>query len=207
MAGYSRTKLHAVNEILAAIREGRVSALDSTGSWPSITYGSTAAGEAEFALDRALDMELLRGWRFNTALNKKYAGVTSISFASSVIAIHPCGPSERSVITLRSGAAYDNEADSATLTSGDYFFHVVTNHEFSTIPLDIQNVIVKRAKRELHAERIGNPARDALLLGEYREAESMCQRPVLPLYSPAINQQPVPASSLAGGGGRSPQEA
>lgn len=196
MAGYSRSKLTAVNEILEVISEERISSLDSTGSWPTLTYGSTLAGAAEATLDRALDFELLRGWRFNTALNKKYANVSSISFASNVIAIHPCGPTERSVIVLRGGSAYDVELDSATLTTADYFFHVVTNHEFSTIPLDIQNLIVKRAKRDFQRIRKGSPIMDALLLDEYTQAESLCQRPVLPLYSPAINQSPIPSQAL-----------
>lgn len=200
MAAYSRAKLAAVNEVLEAISEDRIAALDSTGSWPTLTYGSTAAGAAEFILDRAIEFELLRGWRFNTALAKKYVVTTVLTFGSSVIRVVPVGPSARKVIDLRSGAGYDLELDSATLTAGDYFFDVVTIHEFSTIPLDIQNLIVKRAKRDFHRERKGNPIKDALLLDEYRQAESICQRPVLPLYNPMVNQQPLPTAGVGSGG-------
>ena len=169
MAGYSRTKLSAVNEILEAVGEDRVSAVDSTSTWPTLAYGSSIAGAAEFVLDRALDFELARGWHFNTVYNKSYTG-TSITFGSTVLRATPSGLTRFKPIAMRSGAGYDLEADSATFASGTYYFDIVTTHEFSTIPLDIQNLIVKRAKRDFQRERIGNPAKDALLLAEYTEA-------------------------------------
>lgn len=199
MAAYTRSKLAAVNEILETVNEDRVSALDSTGSWPALTYGSTVAGAAEFVLDRALEFELSRGWHFNTVYNKSYTG-TSITFGSTVLRAIPTGPSRFLPIGIRSGLGYDLTTDSATFTSGTYYFDIVTIHEFSTIPMDIQNIIVKRAKRDFNREKKGNPAKDALLLDEYVQAESLGQRPLIPLYPVAMNQQNIPARSLAGGG-------
>ena len=46
------TRLDAINEMLSARGESPVTALDSTGSWPSKTYGSSDQGLAERILDR-----------------------------------------------------------------------------------------------------------------------------------------------------------
>ena len=47
------TRLEAVNEVLAALGEPPATALDSSGTWPSLTFGTTLAGQAERFLERA----------------------------------------------------------------------------------------------------------------------------------------------------------
>ena len=47
------TRLEAVNEVLAALGEPPATAVDSTGTWPSLTFGTTLAGQAERFLERA----------------------------------------------------------------------------------------------------------------------------------------------------------
>ena len=76
----------------------------------------TIAGAAEFVLDRALDLELVRGWQFNTVYNKSYTG-TSITFGTNVVRAVPSGPSWNLPIVMRSGVGYDVNADSATFAS------------------------------------------------------------------------------------------
>jgi hypothetical protein len=188
--GYSR--LQAVNEIARACGEMRFSALDSSGSWPSKSYGSSFAGEAEFILDMTARAVLSRGWEANVVRSKKYTlgSPGALSFASNVLNAIAAGPTQRRLFVFRNGAAYDLEGDTATFATGDYFFDIITDHDFDTLPVDLQVLIIREAKSEAQGKLKGDPNRQALIEGEVAKAEVSAMR------STALNSRPINAQAL-----------
>jgi len=188
------SRLQAVNEIARACGEERFSALDSSGSWPSKSYGTSFAGEAEFILDMTTTAILSRGWECNTVFAKKYTLGSSgpLTFASNVLYARTAGPTQRRNYVFRNGAGYDLEGDTATFAAGDYFFDILTDHDFSTLPTDIQVLIIREAKAEAQGKIKGDPNRQALIAEEVAKAEVSAARPI-GLNSRPMNTQPLVA--------------
>jgi len=170
----------------------RFAALDSSASWPDKAYGPSFAGEAEHVLDRITTEVLTRGWGANTVRCKKYTSVgAGIAFATAVLRIVPAGPTQFKNIVYRGGAAYDLENDTATFPAGDYFFDILTDHDFATLPTDIQVLIIKEAKSELQSKMKQNPNVQGIIEMEKGKAEIGADRPRQSGSSAPINQQPL----------------
>ena len=99
--------LSAVNEILEAISESPVTALDTGGTSPG--------AEAEAMLDRESTRIQRRGWHCNTDDEKVYTpdGSSQIQFGSSILSFRGTTSSIR--LAMRNGYLYDldDETDSA----------------------------------------------------------------------------------------------
>lgn len=179
------TKIQAVNRMLAAVQTNRVTALDSTGSWPSLTYGPSEEATAEYWLDvvsqRIQSQSLNRGLTFNVVFAKKYTagtvdGVLSVQFASTVIGIRPAGSNQFDRFELRQDMAYDLKNDTLTLAAGDYFFDVVSVIDFANCPPDVKELIIAEATVEYQRRRKGNPQVDVALNEERTIADTSTGR-------------------------------
>lgn len=199
MAILGLTKLEAINFMLARIMEAPASALDSSGSWPSKTYGGSVQGHAERVLDRVSRTVQMRGWKFNTIYAKKYnvAAPGPLTFGSNVLAIRTAGPTQFRNFVLRSDAAYDAEGDTATFAAGDYFFDIVTHHDFELIDPRVKELVVREAAKEFLRERKPQATQDAYLAEERITADIGANRPFA-LNSAPINTEPAPVAQPPG---------
>lgn len=186
-------RLNAVNEIARACGEMRFGALDSSGSWPSKTYGSSFAGEAEHVLDRTTTSVLSRGWQCNTVRCKKttLGAPGTIAMAAPILRCIPAGPNQFRNWTFRNALAYDLEGDTGTFAAGDYFFDIITDHDFDTLPTDVQDLIIKEAKAELQGKMKGNPQTQAIIGEERAKAELGAMRPKDVGTAMPINARPM----------------
>ena len=197
------TRLQAVNDIARACGERRFAALDSTGSWPSKSYGSSFAGEAEFILDIVSRRVLTRGWECNTVKCKKYtvASPGALTFASNVLNAFPAGPDQNERYVFRNGTAYNvnPKDDTATFPAADYFFDIVTDHDFDTLPTDLQVLIMQEAREEANVTLKGNPFVHDKVQGDKAVAEVGAQR-TRNTVPQLMNQQPMVMQQQRGGG-------
>jgi len=143
MAILGLTKLQAVNKMLNTLQQGRVTSLSSTGSWPSRTYSTDPDGFAEELLDVVSGEIQSQGPAACTARNKKYtvASPGNITFASTVVRILACGPTENKSIVLRADKAYDLDNDTDTFAAGDYFFHVTSVLDFENLVPELKVLV------------------------------------------------------------------
>lgn len=208
MAVLGFTRLDAVNSVLTSINELPHPGLDSSGSWPSKTYGAGIAARAEEILERVSRSVQARGYKFNSIKCKKYTAAGSplkVTFAANVLRADPAGPIQFRNMALRGDVAYDLENDTSTLAAGDYYFDIVTYHDFDEIPPDLKDLIVKEASQEMQRRYRGSAEQDAFITQELNKAEIGAERPKVPPSVGPLNQAPMvtgPALGQAAGGGR-----
>jgi hypothetical protein len=198
------TRLQAVNEIARACGEMRFSALASTGSWPTKSYDASFAGEAEAILDTVTTRVLSRGWEANTVKCKKYTigSPGNLTFGTNVLNAVPAGPDQNERYVFRDGKAYNAgpKSDTGTFAAGDYFFDIVTDHDFSTLPTDLQVLIIQEAREEANATLKANPLVHEKVSSDKTIAEVGAQRTRNTM--PALqNQQPMVMQRGNGGQG------
>jgi hypothetical protein len=125
----NHSRIDGVNLLLAEILIPRVSALDSSGSWPSKTYCSSPEGQAEYYLDlftrqvcnEGLDTRCDRNQSFNTGGGTIHLGGRVVKVAGKAgienrqLSVRPIGGNMH---------LYDNEAGSDTFAAGTYVVDV-----------------------------------------------------------------------------------
>lgn len=174
------TRQDAINDMLAAINVRPVSSIDETGTWPSLTYGSSISGQAARVLDRVTKEVLAtREWQNNTIKNYSVTtdGSNELTFtAIKAIWVAPKGVLEGRNIGLdfdTSGAnpkAYDFNSGTSVFTTGTYYFEVRIDKFYPTLTPNIQSIIVGLAVQRFQQERVGSPQRNAFI--EQRRAEA-----------------------------------
>lgn len=198
-------RLDAINDMLASVNVLPVTAVDETGSWPSLTYGSSMAGQAGRVLDR-VTREIICTNEFQCNTIKNYSittnGSNELDFTSiKGIWVKPKGALEGQNIGLTfdsTGAnpkAYNFNTGTATFTAGTYLFEVRYDKSFSELTPDAQAIIVARAVERFQQEKVGNANKDAFIQRRKAEAEpfNTARRP--PAFPPnqPLNAPMMPA--------------
>lgn len=193
MAILGLTKLQAVNLILAPIGSDRVTALASTGSWPSKSYQTDPAGYAEELLDVVSNEVQSQGPYANTARNKKYtvASPGNITFASTVVRVTPCGPNENDPIVLRADKAYDLRNDTDTFAAGDYFFHVTSVLDYENLVPELKVLVARIATMRHYQMRGSNDPRMLNYLQEQVAQAYLNVKGINPPLNPVNPPNPV----------------
>lgn len=134
------TMLQAVNRVLQQSNIPRVAALDSTGTWPTKTYGGSDEADAEECIDRATDTLCTKGVGSRHSINKKFTlGSTGqIVLGTNVKKIVAKLQLERTNVTTRMGSGgnaivWNRDAGTDQFPAGDYFFDVWEDAKFEDL--------------------------------------------------------------------------
>jgi hypothetical protein len=188
------TKLQLVNKMLRACGHLPVSALDSSGSWPSKTYGTSDAGQAENYLDMATRDTLAREWR---QTSRVFAVTVSgapntITAPTNAIFARPIGRDERRNWYLQNGTAliYNAEGSTTTFPDGTYQFAVVEDEEVNNIrDPNLQSLCMNNALIEFQSVT----SRDTRVDAAYQQVRAVNELSAKrsPMSPPAPQNQPL----------------
>lgn len=164
------TKLEAVNVMFMHLGQARVSALDSTGTWPNLSYGSSEAGEAEYVLDYVSRRVQERGFHGNTdrhvALTAADIGgsVFKFNLPSNTLKIMGSGNYATREYAIRAGYLYDRYLNTDTFADGDTVTVDIVRHlNFIDCDPTIREMITDEAVQEWRRMRLPDALRDTLL--------------------------------------------
>jgi hypothetical protein len=184
MASLGMSKLQAVNELLEAINELPVAALDSTGTWPALSYGSSEAGRAEMLLDRESQRFQSRGWPDNTDLCKFFAlnaatntklDLSASPYAAlSYIHVRAAGPQHWLDVSLRNGLVWNNQLHTDVLTgvavtvsgSVGVYLDAVRYIDFAELSPRLKDAIIAHSKVVYQRRTRQSPLQDGFLSQE-----------------------------------------
>lgn len=190
----SVSKLEAVNEVLEAIGEWPAAALDSSGTYPSATYGASLAGRAEQFLDRESRRVQSEGWAENTTpaytftadssgiVDLTASGVTNGLNCLRVLSVAAAGPDGHRTLMLRgdSGTAkiYDNNKNTFAVTTnaGSVVCDVVVELAFDDISPRLKDVIIGNTKVHLQRRLNGSQTADGFLITEAAKMDNTADR-------------------------------
>lgn len=200
MANNNMARLQAVNDMLRFVGIARVSALDSSGSWPSKSYNSSDAATAEYWLDIETKKYLGEGYGVNTTLYQVTLGAPgTITFADNVLSCKPLGKNQRRDIRFRviagTPTAYDNDSRTTTFAAGTYDFELTEDLDFDTLDVMTQHKILAEAKRSFQQAMLGNQQKDQYLAESAVKADIRAPRTTPPPSNRPTNDSPlVPAA-------------
>lgn len=207
MATSGLQKLEAVNEMLECKNEARAAALDSSGSWPTLTYGNSSAGLAEYMLDRVSRRMQSYGWPDNTNYGQRYTPSGSpfkVALANTVLWLRGAGRDAYRNLTIRgvSGTSYiwdvdrrTNEYADATVIEVDEIVWL----DFDNLQPRTKDVVAAAAAVIFQRRTRGSPEHDAYLGEERLIADLMADRIRLRMTPEPINPSPVLAALLQRG--------
>lgn len=199
--GYS--KLEAVNRMLMARGIQRANALDSTGSFPSLTYGSSDAANAEYILDLVSSRVQTSGWPCNTTYYRTLTSASSKhvlpNYTLNVIA---AGANEGDIFSIKKVGTefllYDVRRGSTTFSSSIPLQHNVTIHlvellDYEACSPDVKELIAVEAAKEYLAMQFPDPLRLNYLSIMSNAANATARRldPRPPAASVPPNPQPM----------------
>jgi hypothetical protein len=192
------TKLQLVNRMLRACGHLPVSALDSSGSWPTKTYGTSDAGQAEMYLDAATRDTLARQWKQTSRVFvHTLASPGTITAPTNAIFVRPIGRDENRNWYLQNGTAliYDAEGSTTTFPAGTYQFQVVEDEEVQNLrDPNLQTLCMSNAAIEFQ----GVTARDTRVDATYQQVRAInevsAKRAPSALPAP-VNSPLIPAST------------
>jgi hypothetical protein len=147
------TQLEGVNEVLSRSGMMPVASADSTGSWPTRSYGRSDGGNAERALDRATkEMCALGKLPSSLSRNKQFtlasAGQLLVGAnAQQVVGVGQLAGKTLSLRHVTNNTAVWNATDGGTdqFAAGTYVLDVTELRAFDTLPGDEQQVVLARA--------------------------------------------------------------
>lgn len=157
------TKLEAVNNILTAIGESRVSSLAS---------GVVEAEEAEIILETTTREVLAKGWHWNRdeAYRLVPNGAGNIALPTTVLSIDPAGVDAGKDYVERDGRLYDRKNQTFTIDQPVYC-DIIHYFDFETLPYALAKYIEARAARLFQESIEGSVALDSFTAR--REAEAL----------------------------------
>lgn len=184
MAYYGLSKLEAVNLVLETNQIKRVSALDSTGSWPSKTYGASDAGHAEWILDVIGRRRMIAGTA-NNVIRKSYTLAVSgaITLDSNTMKIKPIGLIEKEHHTIRDDKVYDAWNGTTTLAAGTYTYEQTMAVDFESLEPALKEAIVDEAKQYYQRRTRGDQLQDMFAENDRQKTDANVMRPKV-AYSP-----------------------
>lgn len=186
---YRMSKLEAVNRIVISLKGRRFSALDSSGSWPSLTYTASQCSEIEFELDQVLREIASRGEHEGTLMKYQLItgeGSNQINFATTgtnkyanCIRAVPSGKDEGRRWTMVDGKAYSLEdASNSVFTNGSTFqWDVYVVNEFSQCSTELQQAVLAEATVRLQRRFGGDGEMDKFYAQERDMAAATAQKP------------------------------
>lgn len=179
MANLGPTKLQAVNEILACANTARVSALNSSGTWPALTYGPSDEGNAEHVFDNCSRRFQEIGLRFNTQANVQTVLATSgsITLPSNTLRFIPTGISDNLELDIVQDKVYDLRRQTNTLLAGTYQYTLILLYDWIDIPPAEKDAIIKLASVEYQRRYRGSQLLDAQLQSEFNGSLPQVQFP------------------------------
>ena len=194
------TRLQLVNYGLRFCRHSPVSSLDSTGSWPSKTYGTSDAGQMELYLDMAARSVLSREWQQTSRFFSTTLGVAgTITLPTNCIKAVPVGKHENRRWYKQNGSSllYDAEGSTTTFPEDSYQLKVVEDEDVSNISdNNLQMLIAQEAARMYQAMLATDTRVDAFLAEQMAKSEISAGRTIIPSQRP-LNSPLVPNLSPA----------
>jgi len=184
------TKLGAVNAILETVNDLPFTVIDSTGTWPNLTYGASIAGRAEQILDRVSQDVQSRGFQANLAISKPFTPAGSplkVTLPVDTLSVRGAGPDHFRNFELRGDFLYDLDRHTDQFaTAAVIHLDVVTELEFTVCPPRLKQLIVAEAAVVFQRRHRGSLEQDAMLGQERNAAEVKVDRP-----KPRPNTDPV----------------
>lgn len=162
------SKLNAVNLMLAAAGDSKVSTL--------ISDGENDTEVAQQVLNESIIEVLTDGWDFNTV--KKTLSPTSdgnIIVSSNYLRVDGEDGNYRDRFTVRSNLLYDLEEDTNVFTA-DVVVVVTQNIAWDDIPSAVRYYIARYAARVYQNRVLGDPATDQILAQEELRAWERCKK-------------------------------
>lgn len=192
MAYFGISKLQAVNLILETNQIKRVSALDSTGSWPSKTYGASDAGHAEWILDVVAQRRMITG-ALNNVIRKSYTLAVSgaITLDANTMKIEPIGMIEKEHYTIRDDKVYDAWNGTTTLAAGTYTFKQTMAVDFESLEPAFKHAIVDEAKQYYQRRTRGDQLQDLFNENDRQKTDASVMRPKV-----SISPTPPPPTPM-----------
>lgn len=173
MAELGITKLEAINEMLAAIEELPVSALD--------TGGASIAAMAERHLDRENQRVQMEGYEDNTDLCRGVVanGSGEIVAESTWLAVQGAGPTQHRNLTLRNGYVWDldNHTQTVTTAGATFYLNIIRQLTWTEMSPRLKNAVLARAIRVFQRRQKGDPQADMMLAEESAMAALVADRP------------------------------
>lgn len=160
------TTLEAVNEMLEAVGEPPVTALD--------TGGTSDEAIAEATLDREKKSILLRGWTCNSLTDQTYTPSAGTITLTNVLKMKP-NRSQWGIYAIRDGKLYDVTNATATFTESVQL-DVVLDIDFEDLSLALQTYIVKAASVKFQRALKRGTVDDAMNRDELRDAKMQAER-------------------------------
>lgn len=159
----STIKLDAVNEMLAAIGEYPVAALD--------TGGDSLAALAEDLLDRVDETIQEQGHYENTESDIELEPDDDdyIQVDADVLRIDTWGPSAWKNVDVRNDRLYDLDEQTDEFDD-NLFVQIIRQKAFDDLTVGLRNQIVKEAKRLFQREQVGSHENDRFLEEEHAHA-------------------------------------
>lgn len=161
MATLGMTKLEAANQMLEAVGEMPVAALD--------TGGTSIEGEAERILDRISEKVQARGWPENTDLGKSLTATAAgaITAPSDTLRIKPVGSNEDRTLVLQEDSIYDADNATAVFSSGESIsFDIVKELTFANCSPPLKHLIATEASIVFQRRKVKDEEQDAFLAQE-----------------------------------------
>lgn len=172
------TRIEAVNRILRAWGMARISTLDSSGSWPSLTYGTSDAGEAESILDEVTAEVLTERWDHAMVdLHKTYtadgSGFVDLDEGNeNVLKVRGSGDYQAHALSIRSGRLYDNVNNTANFGNGaTVTLDVIQNIAFENLDPALKSLAVNRAVEYARNYKMPDELRAAIMARDVSRAE------------------------------------
>lgn len=196
MAYFGLSKLEAVNLILETNQIKRVSALDSSGSWPSKSYGVSDAGHAEWILDVIGRRRMIAGTA-NNVIRKSYTlgAPGAITLDANTMKIKPIGLIEKEHHTIRDDKVYDSWNGTTTLAAGTYTYEQTMAVDFESLEPAFKEAIVDEAKQYYQRRTRGDQLQDAFNENDRQKTDANVMRPkvaYLPTPPPPTSVQQAP---------------
>lgn len=199
MATLGMTKLEAVNEMLRAKGDKRVSALD--------TGAASIAGEAEYLLD-IIDRRIQEmGWPENTELNQSFtAAANAITVASDTLWIRGSFPTTAWRYQLRGDSVWDVQANSATITTGTVVvLDRIKKLTFADMAPRTKELIAVSAATIFQRRNRGEALQDSWLAQEQILNDLMADRVNSGMMQQPVNPYPIFARAAASRQTQQPQ--
>ncbi len=181
MAGLGRTKLEACNQMLLAVGQMRVSALDNGGS--------SDVAEAEYFLDMVIEECICEGHPSTTkiaTLTASAGGVIDLSSASALaLKVRGTGKFRHRSLSIRGVEIYDEDfgtsacfgnAESVTVEIYEAA-SASSPADFEDLAPDLKHKIMHRAVQYYRARKRPDPLMDSLLMRDSQRTENAADQP------------------------------
>lgn len=194
------TKLQMVNYVLKYCRHAPVSALDSTGLWPSKTYGTSDAGQVESIIDMLSESIIARGWQCTSRFFSQTLGVAgTITLPTNTVAAMPVGKHENRSWHKENNTllVYDAELSTTTLPADSYQFKVQVAVEPHTLSDPALIMLIQREAAREYQAMIATDQRIDQFLAERQSVSEVSAKRILPTIPKPANAALIPSNPQA----------